>query len=239
MIAALVDFECPLVTDDRPRHNDGRSLNGQFRVAHGSNQERLRLFENPVLEWLSRDSPVTLMAFWLPAACAALGAGLWLGIDPVAAAGWTVVTVLVWSLFEYVAHRFLYHARLRSGWGKRLIFITHGCHHADPDDPMRNVMPLSVSIPTGLMLFGLDCLLLQPPERFWTAGVFALSYAAYDVTHWRAHQRAGRSAIARYLRRHHMRHHYGREGTNFGVSSPLWDIVFGTFASSDRTESGG
>jgi sterol desaturase/sphingolipid hydroxylase (fatty acid hydroxylase superfamily) len=34
--------------------------------------------------------------------------------------------------------------------------------------------------------------------------------------------------IGRFLRQHHMAHHYTKPDRNFGVSSPLWDLVFRT-----------
>jgi sterol desaturase/sphingolipid hydroxylase (fatty acid hydroxylase superfamily) len=37
-----------------------------------------------------------------------------------------------------------------------------------------------------------------------------------------------KNPVARYLKHHHLRHHFSQEGGRFGVSSPLWDLVFGT-----------
>jgi dihydroceramide fatty acyl 2-hydroxylase len=34
--------------------------------------------------------------------------------------------------------------------------------------------------------------------------------------------------VPRYLRQHHLTHHYRTAEVRFGVSSPLWDRVFGT-----------
>ena len=32
-----------------------------------------------------------------------------------------------------------------------------------------------------------------------------------------------------FLKVYHLRHHYGADGKRYGVSSPLWDRVFGTY----------
>ncbi len=37
-----------------------------------------------------------------------------------------------------------------------------------------------------------------------------------------------RSGYAKYIKRYHMQHHYKDPDTRFGVSSPVWDWVFGT-----------
>jgi sterol desaturase/sphingolipid hydroxylase (fatty acid hydroxylase superfamily) len=34
--------------------------------------------------------------------------------------------------------------------------------------------------------------------------------------------------IGRFLKRYHLKHHYNDEHTAYGVSTPLWDYVFGT-----------
>jgi sterol desaturase/sphingolipid hydroxylase (fatty acid hydroxylase superfamily) len=36
------------------------------------------------------------------------------------------------------------------------------------------------------------------------------------------------------LRAYHQRHHHEHAQSRFGVSSPLWDLVFGTYAPPDR-----
>jgi sterol desaturase/sphingolipid hydroxylase (fatty acid hydroxylase superfamily) len=33
----------------------------------------------------------------------------------------------------------------------------------------------------------------------------------------------------RYLKKRHARHHFLDPDSDYGVSSPLWDVVFGTF----------
>ena len=56
----------------------------------------------------------------------------------------------------------------------------------------------------------------------------AIGYAAYEYVHYACHQLPVTSRIGRYIRRHHGIHHYRDETVNFGVTSPLWDYIFGT-----------
>jgi len=94
-------------------------------------------------------------------------------------------------------------------------------------------MPPAVSIPLSGLFYGLFYLvvgkLLGLP--YWVhpmVGGFTLGYLVYDLTHYATHHFAMRSGILRYLKRYHMMHHYKTPDQRFGVSSPLWDIVYRT-----------
>jgi sterol desaturase/sphingolipid hydroxylase (fatty acid hydroxylase superfamily) len=56
------------------------------------------------------------------------------------------------------------------------------------------------------------------------------SFLFYEFCHYTAHQRKPTTRVMKYLKKHHMRHHFGDEQKLFGVTSPLWDYVFGTSA---------
>jgi sterol desaturase/sphingolipid hydroxylase (fatty acid hydroxylase superfamily) len=49
------------------------------------------------------------------------------------------------------------------------------------------------------------------------------------LTHYATHHFPMRRGILKFLKRYHMQHHYKTPDQRFGVSSPLWDVVFGTF----------
>jgi dihydroceramide fatty acyl 2-hydroxylase len=59
-------------------------------------------------------------------------------------------------------------------------------------------------------------------------GGFVHGYLAYDTLHHAIHLGANRSRALRWLRKHHMQHHYATPDKRFGVSSPLWDLIFRT-----------
>jgi sterol desaturase/sphingolipid hydroxylase (fatty acid hydroxylase superfamily) len=50
----------------------------------------------------------------------------------------------------------------------------------------------------------------------------------YDLTHYALHHVPLRGRTLRRLRAHHLRHHYGDHERGFGVTSGVWDWVFGT-----------
>jgi sterol desaturase/sphingolipid hydroxylase (fatty acid hydroxylase superfamily) len=59
-------------------------------------------------------------------------------------------------------------------------------------------------------------------------------YLAYEWVHRRAHTHRGVGAYGRFLRRHHFHHHFGNPRVNHGVTSPVWDVVLGTFETPER-----
>ncbi len=136
--------------------------------------------------------------------------------------------VFVWTLTEYLLHRFVFHYEPASSWGKRLHFLMHGVHHDYPNDSKRLVMPPVVSIPLAALFYALFTVLLGesylPP---FFAG-FIFGYVCYDSIHYATHHAPMKSKVWLAVKHHHVRHHYRDTMKGFGVSSPLWDYVFGT-----------
>ena len=193
----------------------------------------IRLFKSDFLEFFTHISPVTIVVIWLPLA-------LYLGIgELVRSAGAAfvpaafVLGLFIWTLAEYTLHRWLFHHTPSSPRQERIFFLFHGIHHAQPQVKTRLVMPLPVSVPAALIFWGLFQLvagrLLGAPE--WVAPLmsgFLIGYLAYDLIHYATHHFPMRAGYAKYIKRHHMQHHYKDPATRFGVSSPLWDYVFRT-----------
>jgi sterol desaturase/sphingolipid hydroxylase (fatty acid hydroxylase superfamily) len=50
----------------------------------------------------------------------------------------------------------------------------------------------------------------------------------YDLTHYATHHRP-RTALGEMQRRNHMVHHFKVPDQLYGVTTPLWDFVFGTW----------
>ena len=189
-------------------------------------EKRLVLFENPFLEML------TLASIWLFAA-------VWIVVLPlIAFVGWGTVSVsaavglslgglLVWSLFEYIAHRHLFHWEPQWLPARQLVFAIHGNHHAQPTDHLRNLMPPIVSLPVAGFIWAL-CYALAGNAGTWFVFGFLAGYVLYDLTHYACHQWSMRGRIGKVIKKHHMRHHFMGEDGNFGVTTPLWDHVLDT-----------
>lgn len=192
--------------------------------------ETCRMFENELLERFSRIHPATPFVVWIPVVLFVLYRS-WARHDlAVAGIGATFVAgVLTWTLAEYVLHRWVFHWTNEAAWGKRIHFLLHGVHHDFPNDKDRLVMPLLTSVPLAVIFYslfyvGLGGVRLAEPLF---AG-FAVGYLCYDGTHYAVHHFKQTSRFGRYVKRHHMLHHHADHDGGFGVSTPLWDVVFRT-----------
>lgn len=149
------------------------------------------------------------------------------GVTVVTFAVCGVLTLLFWTLFEYTMHRVLFHYKATSTAGQWLIYLFHGVHHEDPQDPSRLVMPPVVSGVLGVIFY----FVFNGVMGDWgelTFAFFALGYLIYDYTHYAVHHFTPRTPIGRFLKQHHMLHHYAGTEDRWGVSSPLWDWILGT-----------
>ncbi|HZP45456.1 MAG TPA: sterol desaturase family protein [Candidatus Binataceae bacterium] len=132
-------------------------------------------------------------------------------------AGAFVVGLFSWTLIEYLVHGWLGH-RTRS-----LVAALHAAHHQDE----HRVFAIRAWLPLATITVALY-LTAGPVLRGLWAGMIA-GFAAYEVLHFRMHFRQPKHAVARYLRTRHLLHHRQPE-TAFGVTSPLWDVIFATEA---------
>ena len=192
-----------------------------------SNQdETVRLFKNPILEFFSHIHPVTPIVVFVPVIVWMMI--LSLGTVAVwAAILFFVVGVIAWTLTEYTIHRWAFHIVPTTSLGKKLHFLVHGIHHDYPRDSTRLVMPLLVSVPLAIVFFWLFKGFASPHHYALYAG-FLAGYVAYDSIHYATHHFPMTNRIGRFIKEYHMKHHFIDEHTAFGVSNPMWDYVFNT-----------
>lgn len=155
------------------------------------------------------------------------GGGLGEAIGALASIGVFALGVIAWTLVEYVIHRWAFHIEPTSSLGKRMHFLVHGIHHDYPRDSTRLVMPLLVSIPLAIAFYFAYAAMLAPYHNALFSG-FIFGYVAYDSIHYATHHFPMTSRIGRFLKEYHMKHHFVDDHSAYGVSSPLWDIVFRT-----------
>ena len=141
------------------------------------------------------------------------GAGMWLG--------WFVVGLFVWTLVEYVVHRWVYHA----------IPFFEKFHDAHHDDPTALIgVPSFISSGLILSVFFLPLLFTVGVV---VAGGFAsgalLGYAGYMLVHHASHHWTLKPGSLLYRARVlHMAHHYNATPGNYGVVTSFWDHLFST-----------
>jgi sterol desaturase/sphingolipid hydroxylase (fatty acid hydroxylase superfamily) len=186
-----------------------------------------RMFESSFFDRLSRVHPLVPLAIFGPTIAILLVLAATrleaLQLVLLVAGGY-----LFWTLTEYWMHRIVFHFEPEEGLGARFHWIIHGVHHEHPNDPKRLVMPPGVSIPLSLAFFGLFWLVLGLDQAFAFGAGFWAGYLAYDSIHYHLHHHAPRTALGRWLRELHMRHHFQDETAGFGISAPWWDRVFRT-----------
>ena len=198
--------------------------------------EPIRLFKSDFLEFFTHIHPVAVLFLFVPVVLFFLSRGFGAlggtaGLMPLAAL--FGVGVAVWTLAEYVMHRYVFHYEPKGKFLQRVWFLIHGVHHEQPQCKTRLVMPPILSIPLALLFYGLFELvvgmLIGAP--LWVAPLFAgfvTGYIMYDMLHYAEHHLSMKWGFLKFVKRYHLLHHYKTPEERFGVSNPLWDYVFGT-----------
>ena len=192
-----------------------------------------QMFESRLLDKLSRVHPVIVPLIYAPT----IAVFSVLALQRLSVLEWLAYAIsgyVFWTISEYAIHRFVFHFEPEKGIGARLHWIIHGVHHDHPNDPLRLVMPPSVSVPLSALFFGLFWLVLPLGGALAVASGFFSGYLAYDMTHYYVHHRMPKSAMGRKLRELHMRHHFQDDTKGYGISAPWWDVVFRTYSKQRR-----
>jgi sterol desaturase/sphingolipid hydroxylase (fatty acid hydroxylase superfamily) len=191
--------------------------------------ETVVMFKNPFLEKLSRIHWSVPLFLYVPVAFYFLYRAIFVSqLGILSIIGFYIGGILIWTLTEYILHRFVFHAHFPGRLGARISFIVHGVHHDYPKDSKRLVMVPSISIPLALVFYTFFYLLFGP---FYSAPAFAgllTGYLIYDMTHYAIHHYNTKSPFWLSLKQHHSIHHYSESDRGYGVSTKFWDHVFRT-----------
>ena len=193
-------------------------------------KKSVRLFNNNFLESLTHVHPIVPLLFWTPVIVFLLWRAVFVhDLALLSVAAIALPSLLAWTLLEYLFHRFVFHYQAKSSSGKWLLYLFHGVHHDDPSDKTRLVMPPAGAVIIMTLFWFLFALLIPAPwiEPFFA--FFLIGYLAYDYLHYAIHHFNMKHPLLKSLKRRHMQHHFSAgKTTKYGVSSPLWDWVFGT-----------
>jgi sterol desaturase/sphingolipid hydroxylase (fatty acid hydroxylase superfamily) len=135
--------------------------------------------------------------------------------------------VLFWTFFEYMMHRYFFHLTGEGKFMKRFLYVMHGNHHEFPRDRQRLFMPPLPSLLAATVLFFTFYVVLRNYTFIFFPG-FVFGYLMYGSMHYAIHAWNPPFQWMKPLWRNHHLHHYKHEEKGFGVSSTLWDHVFGT-----------
>jgi 4-hydroxysphinganine ceramide fatty acyl 2-hydroxylase len=151
----------------------------------------------------------------------------WLGSR--VASDWTAALLAIclggatFSFVEYAVHRWYFHARATFG------AAMHRAHHRSPADPM--ALPCFSSAAVSFGLWWLLSPLLGPEvASFFLCGLL-VGYCFYAALHHLHHSIRGTGVSFRWIRRAWVTHavHHSYPDRNFGVTTSVWDHVFGTY----------
>lgn len=192
------------------------------------NKGQARIFKNKYLELLTKGHPAIIWGMYIPIlAYMIYRSHTFLGF------AWGKIMLLFfvaffsWTLFEYFAHRYVFHLKVENPLLQRIAYIMHGNHHHYPRDKQRLFMPPIPSIILASLIFGFFYLIMR--EYAWAVFPgFMFGYLSYASMHYAIHAFAPPFKFMKPLWRNHHLHHYKNEDLGFGVSNTFWDRVFGT-----------
>ena len=204
-----------------------------FKIKNSGSKQ---LFKNPVMERLTHTHiAVPLVMYVL------IGAGLLYYayskaiLPPAFIAVLFFGGILVFTFVEYWMHRSLYHMDTTTEWRKKMQYTMHGVHHEYPKDKSRLAMPPIFGITLALVLLVIFYILMGEYAYAFFPG-FLYGYTGYLLVHYLIHAYPPPENFFKALWVNHSLHHYKDGKVIFGVSSPLWDYVFGTMPKEEPTK---
>ena len=192
------------------------------------NKGQAQIFRNQYLEYLTKTHPLVIWGLYLPIIILFLFYSSFkfefsfLQITLLFLGG-----LFFWTFFEYVMHRFVFHWTSENPRIQRISYVLHGNHHEFPRDKQRLFMPPVPSLIIASIVFGIMYLFIQTYTFSFFPG-FILGYLLYGSMHYAIHAWNPPFKWMKPIWRNHHLHHYKNDHQGFGVSSHIWDKVFGT-----------
>lgn len=205
-------------------------LDQVHRPRHYKGGASAPLFGN-FLEPLTKTPWWAIPTIWLPPV--SYGAYLaWNQLGGVTTASYFTGGFFLWSLVEYMMHRFLFHLDdyiPDNRVGITTHFLLHGIHHYLPMDKYRLVMPPTLFIVLATPFWHLAHAVFSwdwyVATAVFSGGIFG--YILYDMTHYFLHHQ-NLPLWYKELKRYHLAHHFLDYELGFGITSKFWDNLFGT-----------
>lgn len=126
---------------------------------------------------------------------------------------------LAWGPVEYLVHGFMAHR-----W-RTFVGPIHGGHHLEPAAVFTSPVAW---LPVALLVAAAASALAGARLGLPFALGLVAGFAHYEYQHWRMHFRVPRTARQIRMRQHHLAHHFVKPQHYHGVTTRLWDRVFGT-----------
>ncbi len=197
----------------------------EFEKIH--NKGQAKLFNNHYVEYLTKTHPLVIWGLYSPVLFLLPYYASTFSIDPMRIFWLYIGGMFFWSFFEYLMHRFIFHFIAESPKTIRLIYVLHGNHHEYPRDKERLFMPAVPSLIISSFIFMMMYFIMGRDSFSFFPG-FMFGYLIYGSMHYAIHAWNPPFKWMKGLWRNHHLHHYKQQQKGFGVSSTLWDHIFGT-----------
>lgn len=186
------------------------------------------IFKNPVLEKLTRTHiAAPIVTFFIVSSYLVFRGMTQADLTFVQIVGFFAGGYFTFTFVEYLMHRFLFHMDESTEARKKVVYTMHGVHHDHPRDKDRLAMPVPLSLTISFLFFLLFRLVMGDYVFGFLPG-FLVGYAMYLCVHYLIHAIQPPKNHFKYLWVHHGIHHYKQQERAFGVTTTLWDRVFGT-----------
>ncbi len=204
----------------------------QTKVTTEHQKGQAVIFKNPILEKFTKTSlKMNVLVYGAVITGLIYFALQVVNIQPTTFLVVFLLAIFSWTFAEYILHRYLFHWISENKYIQRFHFIMHGSHHLYPKDEERLLMPPIPGLIMATILFSIFYFI------FWMIGLphltwaffpgFFLGYLLYSFLHRATHVNKPPKKF-KYLWKHHSLHHYKYPDKAFGVSTTLWDRIFGT-----------
>jgi len=189
-----------------------------------SNQnESVKMFDNRFLEFFTHVHPATPLVIFIPV----IIYSSYFAVEKYSMETGIFVLnfifgIAVWSITEYLLHRFAFHIEPDNKIKKYIYFMIHGVHHDYPNDGSRLVMVPAISIPLAALFYYMFVFVIGNINVTAFFPGFISGYLIYDMMHYAIHHFSMKGKILSEIKKHHFKHHYQSSNKYFGVSSPSW-----------------
>ncbi len=192
------------------------------------NKGQAQIFRNKYLEYFTKTHPLVIWGMYIPVIILLLYySETTLEFSGLRITLLFLAGIFFWTFFEYLMHRFVFHLVSENPHIQRISYVMHGNHHEFPRDKQRLFMPPVPSLILASIIFLLMYGLMSHHAMSFFPG-FLLGYLLYGSIHYAIHAWNPKQKWLKSIWRNHHLHHYKSEEMGFGVSSNLWDWVFGT-----------
>ena len=197
------------------------------------NKGQARLFKNQYIEYLTKTHPLVIWGIYLPVIVFMFYYSyLVLNLELTHVLFIFFSGMFFWTFSEYMLHRFAFHFIAENERAMKIVYIIHGNHHEYPRDRERLFMPPVPSLILSSVIFSTMFFMAKwfgvTENIFSFFAGFMLGYLIYGTMHYAIHAWNPPCKWMKPLWRNHHLHHYKNEQRGFGVSTTLWDRVFGT-----------